>query len=80
MVVDCGNGAASGLAPELFERLGARVAPLFASPDGRNINLGCGALHVEKLRETVLAGARSWAWLSTATPTARSSSPARARS
>jgi len=55
MVVDCGNGAASGLAPELFERLGARVAPLFSSPDGRNINLGCGALHVEELRETVLA-------------------------
>ncbi len=55
MVVDCGNGAASGLAPELFERLGARVAPLCCNPNGRNINLGCGALDVSGLRETVLA-------------------------
>ena len=55
MVVDCGNGAASGLAPELFERLGARVVPLCCAPNGRNINLGCGALDVSGLRETVLA-------------------------
>jgi phosphoglucosamine mutase len=55
MVVDCGNGAASGLAPELFERLGARVVPLCCTPNGRNINLGCGALDVSGLRETVLA-------------------------
>jgi phosphoglucosamine mutase len=55
MVVDCGNGAVSGLAPELFERLGAQVTPLFCSPDGRNINLDCGALHVGKLRDAVLA-------------------------
>ena len=55
MVVDCGNGAASGLAPELFERLGARVIPLCCTPNGRNINLGCGALDVSHLRETVLA-------------------------
>jgi phosphoglucosamine mutase len=54
MVMDCGNGAASGLAPKLFERLGARVTAMCASPDGRNINLGCGALHVEKLRDAVL--------------------------
>ena len=56
MVVDCGNGAASGLAPELLERLGARVTPLFAAPDGRNINLGCGAMDVGGLRKAVLAG------------------------
>jgi phosphoglucosamine mutase len=55
MFVDCGNGAASGLATELFGSLGARVAAMCAVPDGRNINLGCGALHVEKLRERVLA-------------------------
>jgi phosphoglucosamine mutase len=54
MVVDCGNGAASYLAPRLFERLGARVEAICAEPDGRNINLGCGALYVEKLRQTVL--------------------------
>ena len=55
MVADCGNGSASGLAPELFGRLGAEVMAMCAEPDGRNINLGCGALHVEKLRERVLA-------------------------
>ena len=55
VVLDCGNGAASSLGPQLFERLGARVETQCASPDGRNINLGCGALHVESLRERVLA-------------------------
>jgi phosphoglucosamine mutase len=55
MVVDCGNGAASALAPALFKRLGARVTPIHCSPDGRNINLNCGALHVESLRQQVIA-------------------------
>lgn len=55
LVVDCGNGAASALAPELFQRLGACVTALCCTPDGRNINLGCGALHLEKLQEAVLA-------------------------
>lgn len=54
IVVDCGNGASFALAPELFARLGARVFPLACSPDGRNINLDCGALHVERLRQAVL--------------------------
>ncbi len=53
LVVDCGNGAAHRLAPELFVRLGARVEVAFASPDGRNINLNCGALHAESLRDAV---------------------------
>ena len=44
-----------GLAPELFGRLGAEVIAMCAEPDGCNINLGCGALHVEKLRDRVLA-------------------------
>jgi phosphoglucosamine mutase len=55
LVVDCGNGSASTLAPELFERLGAGVTAINCAPDGRNINLGCGALHVEKLRQIVVA-------------------------
>ncbi len=55
MVIDCGNGAASGIAPDLFKRLGTRVETVCADPDGRNINLGCGALHVDKLRERVVA-------------------------
>jgi phosphoglucosamine mutase len=54
LVVDCGNGAASSLAPGLFRRLGAEVHAIFCRPDGRNINLGCGALHVESLRTAVL--------------------------
>jgi phosphoglucosamine mutase len=55
LVVDCGNGAAWQLAPELFRRSGARVETICAEPNGRNINLGCGALYVEALREAVLA-------------------------
>jgi phosphoglucosamine mutase len=55
IVVDCANGAATKLAPALFERLGARVEAIHCEPDGRNINLNCGALHVDTLREAVLA-------------------------
>ena len=47
IVVDCANGAASKLAPSLYERLGATVHAIHASPDGRNINVDCGALHPE---------------------------------
>jgi phosphoglucosamine mutase len=55
LVMDCGNGAAYKLGPELFERLGATVTPLGCAPNGRNINLNCGALHVEALQEAVRA-------------------------
>jgi phosphoglucosamine mutase len=55
IVIDCGNGAASALAPALFREAGAEVIALFNQPNGRNINLDCGALHVESLREKVLA-------------------------
>jgi phosphoglucosamine mutase len=54
MVLDCANGAASTLAPELFRRLGADVAVLNAEPDGRNINLGCGSMHPEGLQARVV--------------------------
>lgn len=53
--VDCANGAASQVAPALFEELGAQVLALHASPDGVNINRQCGSLHPESLRERVLA-------------------------
>jgi phosphoglucosamine mutase len=53
MVVDCANGASSAFAPVLFERLGARVIAINASPDGRNINRNCGSLHIDPLREKV---------------------------
>ncbi len=54
LVVDCANGAASNLAPELFRRLGASVTAIHNRPDGRNINLGCGSLHPEALQAEVL--------------------------
>jgi phosphoglucosamine mutase len=55
LAMDCGNGAAYRLGPELFRRLGAQVTTLCAEPNGRNINLRCGALHLEGLREAVPA-------------------------
>jgi phosphoglucosamine mutase len=55
IAIDCGNGAACEFAPEAFRRLGAEVTVLNAEPNGRNINLDCGALHVDKLRDAVLA-------------------------
>jgi phosphoglucosamine mutase len=47
IVIDCANGAASAVAPQLFADLGGNVLVTHASPDGRNINRGCGALHPE---------------------------------
>ena len=55
LVIDCGNGAAYRLGPELFRRLGAQVTVLCAEPDGRNINLNCGALDVDNVRRAVCA-------------------------
>ena len=55
VVIDCANGAASAIAPEVFRRLGTAVTVLSASPDGRNINEQCGSLHMENLQEAVLA-------------------------
>ncbi|MBI3207664.1 MAG: phosphoglucosamine mutase [Candidatus Solibacter usitatus] len=54
LVIDCANGAATHLGPELFHRLGATVTPIACSPDGRNINLDCGALHLGGLQKKVL--------------------------
>jgi phosphoglucosamine mutase len=55
IALDCANGAAYKLGPELFHSLGAEVTSISVSPDGRNINAGCGSLHLEALRERVLA-------------------------
>ena len=55
VAIDCGNGAAYRLAPELFQSLGADVVTICCAPNGRNINLNCGALHLEGLQEAVLA-------------------------
>jgi phosphoglucosamine mutase len=53
--VDCANGSASVIAPELFRSLGAEVTVLFDAPNGVNINEGCGSTHPERLAETVAA-------------------------
>ncbi|MBV9082475.1 MAG: phosphoglucosamine mutase [Acidobacteriaceae bacterium] len=54
VVIDCANGSATEVAPRLFPRLGVKVEWLANSPDGRNINLNCGSLHLESLRQRVL--------------------------
>jgi phosphoglucosamine mutase len=59
VVLDCANGAAYQLGPELFRALNADVVAMGVNPDGRNINAGCGSLHLEGLQKRVLAeGAR----------------------
>jgi phosphoglucosamine mutase len=55
IVLDCANGASSQLAPALFRRLGAEVVAINDAPDGHNINLDCGSLHIEGLQRTALA-------------------------
>ncbi len=54
VVVDCANGAAYRLAPEILTRLGAEVIPINDRPDGWNINEGCGATHAEVVAEAVI--------------------------
>ncbi|HPC82546.1 MAG TPA: hypothetical protein P5234_04515 [Thermoanaerobaculaceae bacterium] len=55
VVVDAAHGAAAPLVEAVLGGLGAEVRLLHASPDGTNINLGCGALHPEKLAAEVQA-------------------------
>lgn len=54
VVVDCANGAATGIAPEVYRRLGATVHAIHDEPDGENINAGCGALYPEVVAKEVL--------------------------
>jgi phosphoglucosamine mutase len=53
IVLDCANGATYGVAPYVFEELGARVTALGVHPDGKNINHKCGALHPELMAAKV---------------------------
>jgi phosphoglucosamine mutase len=53
VVIDCANGAASVVAPQLFDSLRGTVEVTHASPDGRNINANCGALHPEVVASEV---------------------------
>jgi phosphoglucosamine mutase len=51
--VDCANGAYASIAPRAFEALGAEMAAIGASPNGSNINVGCGATDLRALQELV---------------------------
>jgi phosphoglucosamine mutase len=53
IVLDCAHGAAYNIAPIVFEELGAKIDVIGASPDGRNINEGCGATNTGALQQTV---------------------------
>ena len=59
IVVDCANGAAYQVAPEALWELGAEVVPLGVTPNGLNINDGCGSTHPQLLQETVVASGAS---------------------
>ena len=54
IVVDCANGASYKTAPTVFSELGAKVIPIAVEPDGYNINVKCGSLFPQCLKETVL--------------------------
>ena len=55
VLVDCANGAASVIAPAVLAELGAEVEPICATPDGTNINAGCGSTHPATLAAAVTA-------------------------
>lgn len=56
IAVDSANGASSGIAARVFSRLGADVTPLSDKPDGRNINVRCGATDTRALQQVVSEG------------------------
>jgi phosphoglucosamine mutase len=54
VVVDTGNGAAAGASPRALRRMGAEVLAIHSSPDGYNINEGCGSTHMADLQAAVV--------------------------
>jgi phosphoglucosamine mutase len=54
VAIDCANGAAYKVGPDALEELGAEVVAIGVDPNGTNINLNCGAVHLDAIRETVL--------------------------
>jgi phosphoglucosamine mutase len=54
VVIDCANGAAYKVGPDVLEELGAEVVPIGVDPDGININAECGAVHLEKMQTAVV--------------------------
>ncbi len=55
IAIDCANGAASAIAPPLFEDLGATVVAIGNQPNGLNINKNCGSTHLEQLSQLVVS-------------------------
>ncbi|ACO46470.1 phosphoglucosamine mutase [Deinococcus deserti] len=56
IALDCANGAAYRVAPKVFQAAGADVFAIYTTPDGRNINRGCGSTHMDHLRQIVREG------------------------
>lgn len=54
IAIDCANGAAYHIAPNVFRELGADVIEMSTEPNGLNINLDCGAMHPDRLQKLVL--------------------------
>lgn len=54
VVLDCANGAAAYVGPTVLQEVGVEVIPICNTPDGVNINAGCGSTHPEKLQQAVL--------------------------
>ena len=54
LALDCGNGAAAGIAPTVFTAMGAHIIGVGIEPNGQNINAGCGSLHPEVLSQRVI--------------------------
>lgn len=55
IVLDCANGSGYKVGPAIFMELGAQVVPIGITPDGKNINDGCGAVHTDALKAKVVA-------------------------
>ncbi len=53
MALDCANGSACAFAPDVFRHHGAEVTVIGDAPDGKNINLDCGSLHLHRLARAV---------------------------
>ncbi len=62
-VLDCSNGSAFKIAPEIFTKLGLKYKLVGAKPDGKNINVGCGALDNSVVREYIKSG-KYWCGIS----------------
>jgi phosphoglucosamine mutase len=54
IVVDCANGAASYVAPTIYQQAGAQVIAIHHAPDGWNINENCGSTHLQNLQDAVV--------------------------